>query len=39
MKKYGSLDGLEEHREQQRMSKIKQRIAKRKAETQKVLHS
>lgn len=34
--KYGSLDNLELHREQQQMTKIRQRIAKRKAETQKV---
>ena len=35
-RKFGSLEDLELHRERQRMAKVKQRIAKRRAETQQV---
>lgn len=36
LSKHGSLEEMEEHRERQQLAKIRQRIAKRTAETQKV---
>ena len=37
VRKYGSLDNMELHHEQQQMAKTKKHIAKRKEESQKVM--